>query len=265
VSLRVYGIEDCTLADVLRGGYAKQKHTNLNLEGAHDLGVLLDESKVALDAANARRLLVTDKCKTLLTLSSFLVTAVGLLLPKSFDFGVLWMRIVCLVAVLLLLHAIVLLLVYLGVGWEQVTCVTQADVELSPDDLKKSLINEHLGCQVATDNRTDYLADIYKVARACFLCAFFLIVILFAANYFRNKDPVDDKRLIRELRSDPELLNLLKGPKGDSGAAGPKGERGPKGAPGPKGDPAPHGEATSRQANTTSITPPAATQPGHRP
>jgi hypothetical protein len=39
--------------------------------------------------------------------------------------------------------------------------------------------------------------------------------------------------LVKRLRSEPALLNLLQGPKGDPGQ---KGDKGPKGDPGQKGD-----------------------------
>lgn len=245
-SMRLYGIEDCTFQDVVRRTYDHAKHENLNLDHAPDLDDLLGASKEALSVATDRRNVVTDKCKTLLALASALLTIIGLFLPKSFDFEATWMRALFFVAVVFLLNTVVLLLVYFGIGQDQTISLTQHDVELPGEDLKKSLINEHLQCQVATEKRTDYLVDVYKVARACFLIAFSLIVGLFAVNYFTRTPANDAKRIIQELRSDPQLLKLLQGPKGEKGDAGvkgdqgirgPKGDKGPRGSPGPKGDP----------------------------
>ena len=244
LSFRLYGIEDCTLGNIKCGTYDDAKHGNLNLNGAHDLDGLLTFSRDAAAAAGDRRALVTEKCKTLLTLSTALVTIIGLFLPKSLDFESAWMRWVFFVAVLFLLNTVFLLLIYFGVGTEQKIALTQHDVELASDDLKKSLINEHLHCASVTEYRTDYLVDVYKVSRASFLVAFSIIVGLFSVSYLSRSPASDAKKVIRELRSDPELLKLLEGPrgeKGERGATGLKGEKGDQGSQGQRGEPGPKG------------------------
>jgi hypothetical protein len=91
VSIRIFGIE-CTFTDVKRGRYNHVQHQNRNLDNAKDLDALLATAKDCYKAATDRRNLVTDKCKTLLTLSSFILAVSGLFLPKSFDFDAWWMR-----------------------------------------------------------------------------------------------------------------------------------------------------------------------------
>lgn len=227
LSIRLYGIEDCSLRDIRRGSYDNVSVDSHDLNHAKDLDSLLAESKALLNAANERRQVVTDKCKTLLTLGSLLLAIIGALLPKSFAFDSVWLRIICFVAVLFLLNTVVLLLVYFGVGHEQTVSLSQEEIELDAENLKKSLINQHFTCEAATDNRTDYLADVYKVARFFFMFAFFIVVILFAANYFSKVEENESAKLAERLRGNPELINMLRGPKGDKGDKGDRGSSGP--------------------------------------
>jgi hypothetical protein len=81
----------------------------------------------------------------------------------------------------------------------------------------------------------DYLADVYKAARSYFVGAFFIIVALFAMNYFVSTPGGNNREIVEELRSDPGLLRLLQGPKGDKGDAGKPGTKGDKGDRGEKG------------------------------
>ena len=48
------------------------------------------------------------------------------------------------------------------------------------------------------------------------------------------------------LRSEPKLIELLRGPKGDTGEKGEPGEKGPKGDKGEKGERGPRGGAAER-------------------
>jgi len=195
-----------------------------------------------LKVAESRRNVVTDKCKTLLTIVSLLLAIIGALLPKSFVFSELWIRLAFFAAILCLFWSVVLLLSYFRVGRDQQLSITQADVHLDSGNLKKSLINNYLSCEAATDNRTDFLTDIYKVAQGYFSYAFFAIILLFSINYLFPSSDSDVKNIILQLRSNPDLFNLLQGPKGEPGAKGvpgPKGDPGRTGDKGDKGDPGP--------------------------
>jgi hypothetical protein len=222
LSIRLYGIEDCSFQDVRKGCYENVKYEPRNLDTAKDLDAILAEVKELLASAHDRRAVVTDKCKTLLTLSSFLLAVIGALLPKAFDFSSLGMKIICFLALLFLLNTVVLLLVYFGIGIEMTPSVSQEDIELDSDNLKKSLINEHFKCEAATDNRTDYLVNVYMVARSYFIVAFFVIVGLFAVSYFQPGES-ESQKLIRQIRANPDLIKLLQGPKGDKGDKGDSG------------------------------------------
>lgn len=238
-SLRVYGLDDFTFEDVKLGAYTQHQHENRELSNAQNLDTLVSASKGCFENANGRRAAVTDKCKTLLTMSSLLLGLVGILLPKSFAFDATWMRIVCFLAVLALLNTVTLLLIFFDVGRETEMSLDQDDVDLDSDNYKKSIINLYLRCQVDTDNRTNYLVDLYRSARFFFLLAFTVVVVLFSIQFMSSSPKNETELIIQRLRSEPKLIDLFRGPKGDkgnTGIQGSKGGRGDAGAIGPKGD-----------------------------
>jgi hypothetical protein len=239
ISLRIYGIEDRTFSEVQKQVSNKRGYKAIDLTDTSDVDTLLAIAKDSYKAAQDRRAAVTDKCKTVQALSAFLLTIISVFLPKAFDFQWTWMRIVFYIAALFLMNAVTLLLVYLAVGAETVLQVDQEKARMAEAVLKRALVNSYGRCTVATDTRTDYLVDIYRVSRFFFLSAFTLIVVLFSIDYFAHPRATDTEKLIQQLRSDPQLLALLRGPQGN---AGPKGDRGNDGNPGGKGDKGDRGE-----------------------
>lgn len=236
LSLRVYGFEEISLAEVSHAAYRGMEHKDRSLEHVHDPDLIVAESKACLQNAQARRSAITDKCKTLFTLSSLLLGLIGVLLPKSLAFDALWMRVICFLAVLALLNTIVLLLTFFDVGSDTEVSLDQEQVDLEAGNFKKSLINLYLRCQVAMDNRTDYLVDLYKAARFFFLLAFTVVALLFSVNFLLDAPKNRTEDVIRALRSDPSLIELLRGPKGDIGPKGHSGDPGAQGADGKPGD-----------------------------
>lgn len=238
-SIRLYGIE-ATFADIQRRGYIQGRHVNLKLDDSKDLETLLALANDQYKSALGRREYVTDKAKTLITLNSVLLAILAAFLPKLTDFPSLWISLPFYGGVLLLLNALLIMWMYYDIKGETVLELQQSEVGLKKDDLKKSLINSYLRCQVDTDNFTDYLADLYKTARFYFLFGFIVIFGIFSINYFLRPYPYGGpKEVIQELRSNPELIDLLRGPKGEKGEhgeQGPKGDVGPQGRRGPKGD-----------------------------
>ena len=59
--------------------------------------------------------------------------------------------------------------------------------------------------------------------------AFTLIVMLFSIGYFPHTSATDSDKIIQQLRSDPQLIALLKGPQGNAGPKGDKGNDGGRG------------------------------------
>jgi hypothetical protein len=185
-SFRLYGIDNVSISNIKEGMYTQNNHTPRNLEKAKDLDFLLSTSKECWENAKNRRSAIIDKCKTLLTMGSLLLGFIGILLPKSFAFDNTWMRIVCFVAVLALLNTVTLLLVFFGIGRESEISLDQEEIELDSDNLKKNMINLYLQCQSSMDNRTNYLVDLYQVARFFFLMAFSVIVILYSVDFIMS-------------------------------------------------------------------------------
>jgi hypothetical protein len=235
-SIRFYGIEDRTFEEIINQTSNKAKYEDLVLDDKADVDLLLSIAKDSHKVANERRAVVTDKCKTLQALSAFLLTIIGVFLPKAFDFDSTCMRVIFYIAVLFLLNAVTLLLIYFAVGVEAIITVDQQKAKTDKDELKKWLINQYGRCTTATDNRTDYLVDIYKVSRFFFLFAFTLIILLFSISYFTRTSTTDIDKTIIQLRSDPKLIELLRGPKGETGSRGEKGDVGGKGDQGEHGE-----------------------------
>lgn len=239
VAIRLYGIENCTLADVKARRYPTDTHPPLNLDHAKDLDGLLAAAKERQKESLDRRAFVSDKAKTLITLNSALLALLAAFLPKVTDFGSPWASLMLYGGVVLLLTALLVMWVYFDIKNETVMELRQEEVGLEKDDLKKSLINAHLQCQRATDRVTDYLADLYKTARFLFLAGFLLVFVIFSVNYFARPPASDAEGVVEQLRADPKLIELLRGPRGEQGERGERGEPGVKGDKGDKGDTAP--------------------------
>jgi hypothetical protein len=251
VSLRLYGSET-PFRSLLSGTFTSAKHADLNLDQAKDLEILLDEAQQSLNKADVRRSIVTNKCNVLFTLSSLLLGIIGVLMPKAFAFSHTWMKILFFVAMLAFVNVVVLLVFFYGVGSEMKVNINQAQANLGADDLKKSLINLYRKCGTATENRTDFLVEIYKVAQFFFLSAFAIIALLFAVNFFTQSPDDDMKDILKSLRGNPAFIESIRGEKGDHGERGAKGDsgaQGEQGTKGEKGDRGPQGERGEKGDN----------------
>lgn len=232
LSLRLYGSET-SFNSLWTGTFDSAKHSDLNLDKAGDLETLLNEAHESLSKADARRSVVTSKCNVLFTLSSLLLGVVGVLIPKAFAFSHVWMKCLFFLAMLAFVNVVVLLVFFFGVGNEMKVNISQTQANLNTDDLKKSLINLYRKCSTATENRTNFLVEIYKVAQFFFLSAFTIIALLFALNFFTQSPDDDMKDVLKRLRGNPAFIESIRGEKGDPGE---KGDRGPQGEQGEKGD-----------------------------
>jgi hypothetical protein len=224
LTLRTYG-KEIAYGDVKVGTFASRKPSPLSLEDVKDIDTLLELSKESVASAEKRRGVVTEKCKTLLTLGSLLLGVVGLLLPKYLAFDAVWMRGLSVVAIALLFNAIIILLMFFDVGQDMEVSLQQADVALDQIDLKKSLLNRHMHCCAVSENRTDYLVELYRAARFCFLSALTIVAGLVLMSLLMNSPADQTERIVREIRSDPTLIDLLRGPKGDAGQKDDRGDQ----------------------------------------
>lgn len=263
LSIRLFGIE-VTIDDVKQRKYSHDTYTFLDLDSLKAPDIMLSVAQECYDQAKTRRLLVADKCKTLLTVSSLSVALVGLLLPMSFGWNSWFMRIAFFVAIAALMNTIFLLLVLFDVGSENIINLTQENIGLSESDIKKSLINQNLECEFSLDKGTDFQVDVYKTARFNFLSGFTIIVLLFSVSLLNQNTARHTAEIARALRSDDKLLALLQGPKGDRGEQGRSPQvsdliariqsdpklldllRGPKGEKGEQGLPADEADIVNR-------------------
>lgn len=71
LTLRIYGLE-VSFKDVRDGSYTSLRYSNLHLDDAQDFESLLAMARESIAGAAKRRLTITEKCKTLLTLGSLL-------------------------------------------------------------------------------------------------------------------------------------------------------------------------------------------------
>ena len=231
LSLRSFGSE-VIWSQVWNEDFETFKHADRNLNRAGDLSLVLIEVKDCLRNSESRLAAITDKCKNLITLSSLLLTLVAVLITKTSSDAT-WIRVLLLISALAFFNTVILLTVFFGVRAGMTVDIEQKEVDLPSDDLKKCLINLFLKCRTTLDNRTDYLVEVYKVARFYFLSAFTVLVLLFSLNLFLTSPNDLASATARDLRSDTNFLQSVRGEKGDPG---PKGENGPKGERGEKGD-----------------------------
>jgi hypothetical protein len=256
-SIRLFSNPACTFRNVESGTYHpdppqegagpppnREPHANRNLDHAADLDGMVTSAKDLFKNSIDRRAIVSDKCKTLLTLSSTLFAVIALVLPKVMELDW-WMKLLFSVPVLLLLLTVVLLMVFFNVRADTVMTLDQADVNLDTDNRKKAQINFLLRCTTDHDFRNDYLIDLYKAARATTLLALVAVAVLYLVNTFFSTRTSTADDVIKKLRADPKLVDYLRGPKGEKGERGDqgqKGERGLKGEPGLKGERGEKGE-----------------------
>lgn len=242
LSIRIYGIE-CSFEEVSKRKYSGNDHLDLNLDAAGDVDTLLSLAKDRHKESLDRRSFVTDKVKTLVTWNSALLGILAAFLPKATEFESPLLTGIFYCGVLLVLNALIMIWLYFDIKGETVLELEQEEVGLDSKNLKKSLINSHLRCQADTDKITDFLADLYKAARFYLLSGFlivFVVVSLCLLIPFKSQN--SSTPMIEELRGNPDLIELLRGPKGlkgDRGIQGPKGETGPQGELGMKGEQGP--------------------------
>jgi hypothetical protein len=89
--------------------------------------------------------------------------------------------------------------------------------------------------------------DVYRTARFFALSAFLIMLLLVSLNYLFRPSSSNTEKVIQSLRSDPKLIETLRGPKGDQAEKGERGLPGPKGEKGERGE---KGEKGEQQTNT---------------
>lgn len=211
--------------------------------------VAVDEVKDAAEAefsnAEARRKIVDDKARMLLTLVGLLVPVTATLAPRIGTPAYVLAPLAC------FFFSALLLIGYLGIGATMQPQVASDEVGLDGEQFKRQVAYDLLSSARVIEQHTDFLVDVVRASLRALLVGLFLVVAVAAVAYLRPDDPT--KRVIQQLRSDPSLLRELRGPQGPPGPIGPPG---PPGATGPVGPAGPSGGPAA--------TPPAPAQPLRR-
>ncbi len=207
LSIHLLGSE-VSWEEIKSGKIKSSPHFDRDLEAAQDLDLLLGEAKSRLEESEARRSTVVEKCKTLLTLSSFVLTAAGLVLSKISIIGG-PLQASLLFSILFLLHVVILLSMHFAVRSEMQISIDQADVGLSPADLRKSLFNSYLRCQVDRDSRVDFLLEIYKSARFFFFLGLLMLIVVLSFSFLRTNDKLA-ANVASELMKDPHFVDSIR-------------------------------------------------------
>jgi len=226
IVLRVFRIE-CSLEQVRRRKY-EQQGTPYGTDELIPSNALLDAASGELNHAENRRKAIDEKARMLLTM-------VGILVPLTVvsAAALLWPVLIIVPLACFLISALVLI-GYLAVGQVMTPRLNPEELLYDERRLQRQLIIDRIQSAHDTERGTDFLVDIYRAALRA-LCAGLVALAVIAAVAYR---PASDysSEVVRRLRSDPELLRVLRGPQGFRGPTGPPGVPGPEGPPGPRCD-----------------------------
>ncbi len=207
ISLHIYASE-ISWNQIKNGKMESTQEVGLKLEDAKDLDLLLSEVKCRLAEEENRRNATTDKCKSLITLSSLVLAASGIVVSKA-NFDSIWTQIVLVLAALSLLHVVVLISMHFAVGTDKQPTINQHDASLSADDLRKSLINTYLECQADRNNRVNFLVELYKGARFYFLLGLTFIIGLLVSTFPARPKEDLPSAIAKQLTDNATLIERL--------------------------------------------------------
>jgi hypothetical protein len=214
-----------------------------DLSHAVNTDKVLDVAKFQYEATHARRALIDEKIKTLLTLTTVIVGIFSVVLTKFASL------LTALPPMVLLLLVVLIVAEYYSISFSGFPAVIPDLLSITDDDaFNRALAEQYLRANRFNDARVDYLAALYMLARRTFFFGLFLVAVvgLGAAATSKADDESLKQSLVTELRSDPTLIELLRGPQGPSGAKGEQGDQGERGPPGLAGERGPPGSAGER-------------------
>jgi hypothetical protein len=191
----------------------KKKATNqvfadLNLDRATDLDGLSKYADGELKEATVRRGVVTDKCKTLFTFNTALLALIAIFQGKVAELTS-WEACLFYIAVIFFVVAMLVLWAYFDVGEETSMQLDQTEVSLSKVDLQKSVINSNRKCADDTDNRTDFLVDLYKTSRFYLMAGFVLLFVVFSHGHFARSSLTDAGKIDNKLQNDAKFQEKI--------------------------------------------------------
>lgn len=226
---------DCTVTEIHDGRY-RLTSPPLDRDKTEEEGVKEGLSQaIRLDQGEqSRRAMVQDKAKWLFTLAAGLLTiVVSLLAHRPLWFGILGVVIVALP----LLLATLALLRFFGVERRSVPLIDAAVLNAKAKTAQLELLESHLKALDFNARATDFLVDLYRASRRLTAIALCGVLVLAVATVVAPTST----SLVEELRGNPDLIRLLRGPEGPAGQQGAPGSIGPAGAQGPVGPPGPAG------------------------
>ena len=242
ILLRCFGIK-CSQKEVESRAYdSLEPFRSLDLPLTISGEIALKFAKDLYDDGQARFRAMDEKAKSLLTATSILFTLVGGLIALTAGHQTWPFRALICAALLLLFVSVVLLLgVYFGINRYTQPLLTSSTVKELEKKRHNTIIRDYHESAWQNERVLEFLADSYRASQRALLCA--LLVIGLASTLTVFNDSLDSS-LLRRFRSDPRLIEQLKGAKGDQGPPGPQGPAGHIGPPGPSGPAGPQREAT---------------------
>ena len=217
----------------------KDKHmnvkedTDIKIENSDkiDPDFFLETTKKSLDAELDRGSVIDEKNKVLLTVAALLMASdaamVTIISPK-------WVSILPAIPII---SALFLILVHFGVRVIPVPDFKEISKDVNLNNAKINLGKEYLSCESKYSYSNNYFVGVYRASCRAIIIGIILLITAFA---FVGNNSEND--IIKMLRNNTELMNLLKGPQGPAGMSGSMGPPGPKGEIGPTGPQGPMGK-----------------------
>jgi hypothetical protein len=242
-NLLLLGGIEATHKEVRDGRYNDGKPINLPDSPKYD------GSKAMFDVAKAIYGESLDRKETLDKKVTSLMSLTGILLPLTITFFVYasdwavvgWFFIIPFFIVTgLLLFCALLLLEFLRLNRFSQPGMDEKLVESTEANREILIIRDYLKAASYNEDTNRYLADVYRAARRFFICALIISTAVgwIAAGtktFLTERNP--EKRLLKTLKDDPELVSLLRGTDGPPGQTGQQGPPGPRGDVGPPASP----------------------------
>jgi Collagen triple helix repeat (20 copies) len=189
---------------------------------------LLALAKELKENCDKRWGIIENKAKFLLTLTGSILAIGSLALGKSSN------TLAATILIVAFLGTFYLLWEFYRVGSSNIPDIEKCASAASPDDQTKVLINEYLEAEYTDDLRLSFLVDLYRAAQRFMFSSMLLTCIILIWAF--HADNTLDTRFLRDLRSNPDMIRLLTGPKGERGDPGEKGAKGDRGEAGPPGE-----------------------------